>query len=180
MHQTLTTPTLKTMSKNRHSIRLAGYNYKADGFYAFTIVTKNRIPWFGEIKNGKMILTHAGKLVQEEWDRTPSSRPNIALDEFIIMPDHIHGIIVVGEPSLPMTGSPWPILDSENTSKFGDSSNTLGAIIGGFKAACSRSIRKMHPEFAWTRNYWERIIRSQEELNAYRIYIKNNPSRKHN
>lgn len=165
------------MVGNRHTIRLTGYDYTADGFYLFTLVTKERLPWFGKVADGEMQLSEAGKLVWEERHRTPTIRERITLDEFIVMPDHVHGILVVGEPSLPPTGSPWPILDSEKTSKFGDSSNTLGAVIGGFKAACSRSIRKIHPEFAWTRNYWERIIRSQEELNAYHIYIENNPSK---
>ncbi|MFT4681256.1 MAG: putative transposase [Flavobacteriales bacterium] len=163
------------MVGKRNTIRLSGYNYKADGYYFFTCVTKNRIPLFGSIANQKMNLSLAGKWVHEEWVQTGQSRNNIRLDEFIVMPDHVHGIIVLGEPVIPLSGSPWPALDEENTSKFGDSSNTLGAIIGGFKAACSRRVRRDFPEFGWTRNYWERIIRSHEELNAFRSYIKNNP-----
>ena len=165
------------MGGNRHTIRLAGYDYTADGFYFFTAVTKDRAPWFGRILDGEIKLSEAGKLVWEEWKQTPTIRERLTLDEFVIMPDHIHGILIIGNPTLPLAGSPWPPLDELYTSNFGDNANTLGVVIGGFKAACSRKIRAHHPEFAWTRNYWERIIRSYEELNTYRLYIKNNPSR---
>ncbi len=167
------------MAGNRHTIRLAGYDYTADGFYFFTAVTKDRAPWFGQILDGEMKLSESGKLVWQEWKQTPAIRKRLTLDEFIVMPDHVHGILIIGNPTLPLSGSPWPPLDEFHTSAFSDNANTLGTVIGGFKAACSRGIRKQYPEFGWTSNYWERIIRSYDELNAYRLYIKNNPSRPH-
>lgn len=165
------------MGGNRQSIRLTGYDYTSDGFYLFTCVTRDRKRWFGDVINGEVVLSPAGRIVQEEWERTADVRRRVTLDRFVVMPDHVHGILMIGEPELPMSGSPWPILDIEWTSRFGNSSNTLGSVIGGFKAACSRRIRQESvSEFAWIRNYWERIIRSYEELNAYRNYISNNPA----
>ena len=88
--------------KNRYVIgskRYRGFDYSSPGKYFVTICTKNRKPYFGDLKNGEMVLSDLGKFLQNEWLKTPDIRPdmNIILDEFIIMPDHFHSIIIIGE-----------------------------------------------------------------------------------
>jgi hypothetical protein len=79
----------------RQPRRLKGYNYAKAGTYFVTLNCKLRFPFFGEIKEGKMILNEFGTIVQNEWVRTPEIRPNISLGPFIVMPDHLHGIIII-------------------------------------------------------------------------------------
>src|SRR3970282_109225 len=84
---------------HRRSIRLGGYDYGQSGAYFVTICTKNRECLFGEIVDGKMRLNHSGQIVQEEWSRTSIVRPDVELDAFVIMPNHVHGIICFVENS---------------------------------------------------------------------------------
>jgi REP element-mobilizing transposase RayT len=82
---------------NRRSVRLRGYDYAEAGAYFITICTTNRAPLFGHITDDRVVLSPLGVLVAEEWQRTPALRSNIDIDAFVIMPDHIHGILVVTE-----------------------------------------------------------------------------------
>src|SRR5664280_688840 len=81
------------------STRYRGYDYSSPGKYFITICTKNKIRYFGKIDNQKMILSELGNYLQNEWLKTPDIRPdmNITLDEFVVMPDHFHAIIIIGE-----------------------------------------------------------------------------------
>ncbi len=94
--------------RNRRSIRLGGYDYSHTGAYFVTICTQHRECLFGDIVNGKMILNDAGRMVQTGWDEIPTRYPGIDIDAFQIMPNHIHGIIVVGAAPCgrPDTGQP--------------------------------------------------------------------------
>jgi putative transposase len=78
---------------NRRSIRLKGYDYSQPGLYFITICCQDKICRFGKIENGEMILNEFGKIAHDEWEKTPQIRPNVPLGEFVIMPNHIHGII---------------------------------------------------------------------------------------
>ncbi|MDY6853137.1 MAG: transposase [Thermodesulfobacteriota bacterium] len=82
---------------HRRSIRLKGRDYSASGYYFVTIVTHDRICSLGEIVDGRILLNDQGKIVENEWLKTPKIRPNIAIDEYVIMPNHVHGIIVIKE-----------------------------------------------------------------------------------
>ena len=82
---------------HRRSIRLKNYDYSQPGFYFLTICTYKRQSWFGEIKNDRMYLNQIGKIVAEEWLNTPKIRPNFLLDEWVIMPNHLHGIVIINE-----------------------------------------------------------------------------------
>ncbi|MDJ0733965.1 MAG: transposase [Nostocaceae cyanobacterium] len=84
---------------HRRSIRLRHYDYSQAGIYFVTICTYKRQCWFGEIKNGQMHLNHIGKIVADEWLRTSEIRPNFQLDEWIIMPNHLHGIVIIQDIS---------------------------------------------------------------------------------
>jgi len=97
---------------HRQSIRLRNYNYSQPGYYFLTICTYKKQCWFGEIKNDRMHLNQIGKIVANEWLNTPKIRPNFQLDEWVIMPNHLHGIVIINEPILG--------LDDENQNILGD------------------------------------------------------------
>ena len=172
----------------RQSIRLKGYDYSQAGAYFITLVTKNRLPLFGEITNGEMNLDQYGEIIQNEWFRTPEIRKEIMLDEFIIMPNYIHAIVVIEDPvglsaqNSRATGrSPLqekPTISS--SSKFIHLQSTSpGAFIAGFKAATIIQIIRLRSSPGapvWIRNYYEHIIRSESELDRIRLYIQTNPS----
>ena len=181
------------MKPNRQSIRLKGYDYSAEGAYFVTIVCKDRLRWFGDIVNGEMQLSEAGKIIEEEWLRGAELRSEITLDEFVVMPNHFHGIVVIGEPLIPLAaihrrGVPRHAQLNESESSttglprqtptgMGSKPKAVGTIIRMFKQACTTRIRQtISADFEWQRNFHDRIISNQEELRKIQDYIRNNPS----
>ncbi len=164
-----------TMEENRRSIRLKNYDYSYPGAYFITICTQHRKYLFGNVIDGKMQLNKFGKIVKAEWLETPIIRQNVELDMFVIMPNHLHGIIVIVDDTNVGAYSNTPL---QKTNTFRSPSRTLGAIIRGFKSAATKNIN----EYRWTpgipvwqRNYYEHIIRSKGELSRIREYIHTNP-----
>ena len=163
--------------KNKYRIKSArkqGYNYASEGFYFITICVKDREMVFGNINNGKMILSSVGRIVEQEWLNTPNIRKNVELDKFIVMPNHLHGIVII-QYSI---SAPLPIR-GEYKNKFGPQSNNLSAIIRGFKGAATKIIRQrfFNINFAWQPRFHDRIIRNNNELNRIRRYIIDNPEK---
>jgi putative transposase len=168
----------------RQSIRLKGYDYAQEGAYFVTVCTKYRACWFGNIEHGKMNTTSAGSLVRNYWETLPGRFNDVQLDVFVLMPNHIHGIVFVGAQFIaPVNNTSIPgcsidinnILWEKRTGAM-NRAPTLGQIVRTFKAASTRAIRKtVQPLFAWQRNYHEHIIRNEESLNHIREYITNNP-----
>ncbi|MCB0842638.1 MAG: transposase [Bacteroidetes bacterium] len=159
------------------SPRLQGYDYSADGVYFITICTYKRQRFFGKIIKGRMNLSPAGKIVAEEWGKTPMIRANmnLTLDEWCIMPDHFHALLVIGNPILPEINPHLPPIDSP-PAEFVSPSKNLGAIMKGFKGACKRRIRQTEiVNFDWQERYYDHIIRDQESLQRIRKYITDNP-----
>jgi putative transposase len=124
------------MPHKRHSIRLQGYDYASEGLYFLTICCKDRIHFFGEIRDGEMILNEVGKIVQESWLQTESIRENCRIHEFVIMPNHIHGILEI-------TGSTNPILEAQAHNKFISPSGTIGSVVRGFKIKAIKKIKEL-------------------------------------
>ena len=164
---------------HRHSIRLPGYDYSSPGFYFITICTHQRECIFGEIHDGYMNLNEYGKIVQQWLQNIEVRFPNVFLDEYSIMPNHIHAIILIADS--PMVGviheSPLPLVDTTPSSIL-RRKMLLPKIIGYFKMNSAKEInilrQKLHQPL-WQRNYYEHIIRNEKSLNIIRIYIKNNP-----
>ena len=161
----------------RQSRRLSGFDYSSWGCYYITICTENKQPFLGAIIDGQMVLSEAGKIVKKEWERTPDIRPaqDIFLDEYVIMPDHFHAIIIFGYPLL---GDKFlgMHMTQNSKAKFKSPSKNLGAVIRGFKGACTSRIRKFcNPSFEWQDNYYDHIIRNFESLENIRNYIRGNP-----
>ncbi|KAA3642286.1 MAG: transposase [Chloroflexi bacterium] len=162
---------------NRKTIRLQNYDYAQGGAYFITICTWQREMLFGEITGGEMTLNPLGHIVQEEWQRTEQLRPYITLDQFIVMPNHVHGILFIVE-NQPNVGA-QRAAPLHNTSQNPNvKSKSLGAIVRAFKSAATRRINRMNStpgSPVWQRGYWDRIIRNGKELHNTRQYILNNP-----
>ncbi|MEA3365412.1 MAG: transposase, partial [Candidatus Hydrogenedentes bacterium] len=165
---------------HRQSMRLPGYDYSDPGAYFVTICTQNRECLLGQIIGDKMQLNKWGEVAHEEWFRSQQIRYEIRLDpnEFVVMPNHIHGIVCICEDHVVgATGrSPLP---THVSNPRGPISRSLGAFIAGFKSAVTKQINQLRGRPGipvWQRNYFEHIIRNENELSRIREYIISNPS----
>jgi putative transposase len=137
----------------RHSIRLQGHDYRGGGTYFVTICTHEKFCWFGDVLDGRLVPTRSGEIVEDVWCSLPERFPQVVLDCYVVMPNHFHGLLVLG---------PGP--------------RSLGAMIRTFKAASTRLIRVNGLEqFGWQRNYHEHLVRNDESLRRIRQYILDNP-----
>jgi REP element-mobilizing transposase RayT len=179
---------------HRRSIRLRGYDYAREGMYFITLCCQNMAHLFGQIIDGEMVLNEYGTIAFNEWLNTPNVRKNVELGAFVVMPNHVHGIIIIncrrGELHSPLndtiddgTGELHsPLNDTidngtgECNSPLIGPSQTIGAIVRGYKSSVTKQLNLLNIGCAvWQRNYYERIIRDEF---AYRIiseYIIKNP-----
>ncbi len=167
---------------HRRSIRLKDYDYSQAGAYFVTICTKDRECLFGNIVDREMRLNEYGIVVQKFWNAILNHFQNIELDEFIIMPNHVHGIVAIlnndcrGEVSSPSLKLNNPILKGGETPPL--QKRTLGQIVAYFKYQSAKQITISRNNIGtpvWQRNYYEHIIRNENELNSIREYIRYNP-----
>lgn len=167
------------MPGSRRSIRLKKYDYAQRGAYYVTVCANDRHCVFGDVQKGEMGLNGAGKMVADNWEQLPKRFPNIELDEFVVMPDHMHGIIVI--VGAPLVGALNDDTDRRATIKVAP---TLGRIIGAFKSITTdeyiRNVKNNNwppfNEHLWQRNYYEHVIRNEHEMDRARTYIINNPA----
>jgi REP element-mobilizing transposase RayT len=155
---------------HRRLTRLKDYDYSQPGAYFITICTKERKCLFGEIENDQMRVNDYGEIVQLSWLDLPQHYPNVQLDAFVIMPNHVHGIIFL------QVGAGFKPAPTVSEGKR----HPLSEIVRAFKTFSSKHIyklRNMPGEFVWQRNYYEHVIRRDESLNKIREYIENNPLR---
>ena len=165
------------------SARLPHWDYGHQAAYFVTICTKNRRHWFGAIRNGTMHLSEIGKIAEQEWVRTPGIRPDmhLALGEYIIMPNHFHAIIIIGDNAYNMNcGGVQNGRDAIHrvsmVNQFGPQSNNLASIVRGFKSAVTKNARYIQTGFAWQSRYHDHIIRNNTSFHNISRYIRNNPS----
>jgi putative transposase len=157
--------------------RLTGWDYSGSGVYFITICTKNKRCLFGSIENREMMLNDIGVIVQNEWLQTPSIRPdmNLELEEFTVMPNHFHGIIVIGANEYNCVNKDTSqAAETTNDRHIGPQSKNMASIIRGFKSAVTAKSRKINPAFAWQERYHDHIIRNEESHLKIRHYIQNN------
>lgn len=153
---------------HRRSIRLRNYDYSQAGAYFVTICTQGRECLFGKITDGIMRLNTAGGIAAKCWQDVPLHFPHAVLDTWTIMPNHVHGIIVIERRVGAKNFSPL----QNGTSK------TIGSMVRGFKIGVTKWMRRNTPVFSvWQRNYWEHIIRDEPEWHCIREYIQTNPAR---
>ncbi len=168
----------------RGSRRLPGNDYASPGYYFITINTKPKILFFGKIVNHKILLSDMGKIILNNWIQIPRKFNNIKLDKFVIMPDHIHGILYI-DKVLPKKRTYSN--DSNNNKKGGITglnnpminNQSISNVIRWFKARSTFQIRQKYPEkqFAWQPRFYDRIIKDENVLYSARMYIINNPKR---
>ncbi len=172
---------------HRRSIRLKGQDYAEPGTYFVTVCTHERACLFGHVVNGEMHLNDAGEIARRCWEDIPHHFPLVELDVFVIMPNHVHGIIVIrckGEAS-DFDGSSNTQIRVADASPLrprpnGTEPGSLPAIVQNFKSVSTRKInvaRGAPGSPVWLRNYYEHIVRNEAELMAIRDYIVGNPSR---
>ena len=167
---------------HRRSIRLAGYDYTRAGAYYITIVTWQREEIFGEVVNGEMQLSSMGRIAEENWRLIPKHFSHAELEAFVVMPNHIHGIIILDDDIRTGT-TPAPIRTGTinraptPTEQFQKPvAGSIPTIMRTYKASVSRRIQKEHHETnIWQRNYYEHIIRDQADYERIGGYILSNP-----
>ncbi|HEX9293346.1 MAG TPA: transposase [Gemmatimonadales bacterium] len=178
----------------RRSVRLWEYDYRRDGAYFVTICTHARTPLFGSIVNAHVRLSDAGTWARDCWYAIPRHFPQVSLDRFVIMPDHVHGIIVIQNrdadsgPVGPMSNGtdnvgarhvvPLHTHDSVRRTFGRGIRGSLATIVGTFKSAVTRYMKDNGMTGrVWQRNYYEHVIRNDGDLYAIRRYIVTNPER---
>jgi putative transposase len=171
---------------HRRSIRLQGYDYSRAGLYFITICTQARKCLFGVITEGKMILNEAGKIADECWLQIPEHFPNAFLHEYIVMPNHVHGIIELTNNDA---------IDERQHNEFQKIiPRSIGSIVRGYKIGVTKwfrnnpgrvenfqplqaRVQNFEPQQIWQRNYYERIIRNEQSYKNISDYIMNNPTK---
>ncbi|HET9137345.1 MAG TPA: transposase [Candidatus Kapabacteria bacterium] len=156
--------------QRRKSTRLANHNYQEPGSYFITICSHNKAATFSTIKENSLHLSIYGEVIEQCWQEIPEHFRNTRLDSFVIMPNHIHGVIHIDD-----WNTSKPII-AESMSSLKPSS--LGSIIASFKSASTKYIRKRVNDASveiWQRNYYDRVIRNEKELLQVRQYIEANP-----
>ncbi len=165
--------------QNRHrrrSIRLKGYDYSQAGAYLVTVCTQGRACLFGDVVDGEMRLNAAGPVVEQCWSNIPCHFLHAYLDEFVVMPNHVHGIVVIVENVGATHASPLPM--RRPTRPAGPKERSIGAVVGSFKSAVTKHINELRntPRMSvWQRNYWEHVMRDEASLRRIREYIVQNP-----
>jgi putative transposase len=172
--------TYKSEIHHRRSIRLRNYDYSQAGAYFVTVCAWNRECLFREIKNGDTFLNELGDIVMKCWDLIPTHFPHVEIDEFVVMPNHIHGIVILSN-----VGAQFIAPFRKTTTEYQGVMNhapTVGKIVRAFKARCTHMINNVRNTPGgplWQRNYYEHIIRDESELHRIREYIRDNPVKWH-
>lgn len=163
------------------SARLQTWNYANEGIYFITICTVEREYYLGRITKKKMQLSQLGKIAETEWIKTPALRPdmNLQLGEFVVMPNHIHGIIMIGVNQYNDNGidrrEAMHGVSTINT--FGPQSKNLASVIRGYKSAVTTYARKNNITFGWQPRFYDHIIRTMADYYRISNYIINNPAK---
>ena len=172
-------------SRHRRSVRLRAHDYRG-GLYFVTACTAGRRPLFGGVVSFEMALSAVGQIAHDEWVRTGEVRPDVVLDAFVVMPDHVHLLFGIAAPratTVPPTGGRG-VLQYAPTGEartFGSPSRTVGAVIRGYKGAVTRAVRARGrgTDAVWQRGSYDRVVRTDREAEAVRRYVRENPARWH-
>lgn len=170
--------------KNKYRIsstRLQTWDYGNDGAYFITICTRHRKHFFGEIVLGEfeqeMNLNDYGKIADLYWEEIPEHFPIIELGNYVVMPNHVHGILIIDNPSKIANSDS----DLKNKKTIGQlrfqnqGKDTVSSVVGSYKSAVSKEIHKSFPKFAWQARFHDHVIRDAESFERIQNYIANNP-----
>jgi REP element-mobilizing transposase RayT len=163
---------------SRRSIRLKGYDYAQPGAYYVTICTAGRLCIFGEVAADAVQLSPIGSIVEATWKELPQHYPFVELDSFVVMPNHVHGVLfLLDEPSFEGYVVGAGLRPARKVA--GQVRHSLSEVVRAFKTFSARRInaaRGARGASVWQRNYYERIVRDEKELERIREYIDNNPA----
>jgi REP element-mobilizing transposase RayT len=149
--------------KDRKKQRLSQYDYSTPGAYFINVCVENMRCRFGEVRDGSMNLNETGKIVNNQWNWMFEQYPYIHRDEFVIMPNHVHGILQIAG-------------NGRDRSLQEQKIKTISELIGAFKTTSSKMIHLAgQPDFKWQKSFYDHIIRDEKELHSVREYIVNNP-----
>ena len=182
-------------SVNRNTTRLREFDYASSGAYFVTVCAAQKAHLFARVSSGEVQRSEIGDVILEEWERTALLRTSVRLDAFVIMPNHVHGIVWIERPTVgaqcaaPLRRDDDILREAQRelavskqrlteSAGLGVRPGSLGAIVRGFKAAVTKRINEARETLntpIWQRNYHDRIIRNDRELNAVREYIAFNP-----
>lgn len=180
------------MNHHRRNSRLADHNYSENGYYYVTVCSRDHGSIFGEIRSSRMVSNHIGEIVGVCWSEIPKHFPRSQLDAFVVMPDHIHGIVIIDDESADQISESKVVGDadlrplrSDSLGKFKNPHNCdrskmlLSKIIHGFKSSVTRTVHNKYPgtRFAWQKSFYDHIIRNEDDLMRIRSYIVSNPLR---
>jgi len=175
------------------SARWQSWDYANPGMYFLTICTHNRLHFFGEIKNGEMFLSEMGQIAYTFWEEIPAHFPNMELGAFVVMPNHVHGIVIVNErleksvttgnvetlhaTSLPRNDNQRTDAKPKNEfmAAISPQAGSVSAAMRSYKSAVSRLIRPLHADFAWQTRFHDHVIRNSAEYERIEGYILLNP-----
>ena len=177
------------------STRLQNWDYGWNAIYFVTICTEGRECCFGDVIDGKMQLSEIGTIAMKYWNEIPKHFPFVVLDEFVVMPNHLHGIIIIDKPNNingddvkkrqclvstihkqpPENISPKQCIGQKRFQNQGK--NTLSSIIGSYKSVITKNARQMHSGFAWQARFHDHIIRNDISFLHIRNYIYENPAK---
>ena len=167
-------------------IRLANWDYRSSAAYFITICTQNRTHYFGKITDGKMNLSQLGILADVFWHEIKNHAKDIELGEFVVMPDHIHGILILKDSISPVRSGSVPVgsghaLNQQVLTKefrFQNiGKNSVSSIIGSYKSAVSKHAHRLGYEFQWQRRFHDHIIRDDRAFRNISEYIRKNPEK---
>ncbi|MBC7426817.1 MAG: transposase [Bacteroidia bacterium] len=197
-----------TLFKNKYrteSLRLQNWDYSSEGSCFITICTQNRVQYFGEIEEGELVISEMGQIAQKIWEKIPNQFPFIELRDYVIMPNHIHGILFINKQTVDTrfiasqsehsfqsdlsfkfntsTDIETNFIDSSELKKTGGFANeknpmlhnNISRVIRWFKGRCTYEIRKIHADFKWQSRFYDHIIRNSESFGIIQNYIKSNP-----
>jgi len=171
------------------SARAPWWDYGRPGAYFVTICTRKTQHYFGHIHDGEVHLSEIGKIAQTEWLKTPEIRPdmNLELGAFVVMPNHFHAIIIIGEnqynteptdagrDAMHRVSTMATTIETTCKNSFAPQSKNLASIIRGFKSAVTKAARQIHSDFSWQPRFHDRIIRDEKSFQTISEYIENNP-----
>lgn len=163
--------------KERKQIRLRDYNYSAAGYYFVTICTEGKEEWFGRVENGEMILSIFGEVARDFWVEIPEHFKGVRINEFSVMPNHVHGILIIEEKTVGNAYMHSPERDACMRPLHDRTKMLLSKIIQQYKASVNRKINSLQNDFhfQWQKSFYDHIIRNDRSLDNLRRYIINNP-----
>ena len=180
MHLSAAINIMCSLFRNKYrneSSRLNVHDYSSGGKYFITICTQKMIPYFGNILCKQMKMSESGKIAYDFWYELPEHFSFVSLDEFVVMPNHIHGIVIIESPDIVGTlhATSLQPVPNEFMSYISPKPGSLATVIRSYKSAVSKNVHLIDSDFSWHPRYYDHIIRSDRELDRIRKYIINNP-----